>query len=99
MLDIFLIVHIVIAILLITVILLQKSSTDGLASLGGGGNSGVMTAKTAANFMTKLTVVLATLFLMNSILLANLSTKKHTSIIEQAQEEKKQDNDSLPVAQ
>jgi preprotein translocase subunit SecG len=100
MLDILLVVHIVIAILLISVILLQKSSTDGLGSLGGGGNSGFVTAKTAANFMTKLTIALAALFLINSIVLANLSTKKHTSIIEKIQEEQGQTGaqDSLPVA-
>jgi preprotein translocase subunit SecG len=82
MFDTLLAIHIIVAILLITVVLLQKSNTDGLASLtGGGGNSGFVNAKTAANFLTKLTIGLAVMFIVNSIVLAKLSTKSHTSVI------------------
>ncbi|MEY3196919.1 MAG: preprotein translocase subunit SecG [Pseudomonadota bacterium] len=85
MLDILLVVHAVIALLLIAVILMQKNSGDGLAGLGssgGGNNMGVVTARTAANFMTKTTVVLATAFIINSLILANLSNKsgKHSRV-------------------
>ncbi len=100
MIDILLVVHIIVAILLIAVILLQKSSTDGLGSLGGGSNTGFVTARTAARFLTRTTMFLAGLFIINSLVLANLSTKKHTSIIEKMEQEQ-QDNkskDSLPVA-
>jgi preprotein translocase subunit SecG len=99
MFDILLMVHLIIAALLITVVLLQKTSSDGLGSLGGGGNSGFVTARTAANFMTKLTIFLAAAFFINSIILANLSTKRHTSIIDKIEAEEKKSETSLPVAQ
>lgn len=75
MLNILLVVHIVVAVLLIVVILLQRSSTDALAGLGGGNNMGVVTARSAANFMSRMTVILAIAFMVNSLILANLSNK------------------------
>lgn len=96
MLDILLVIHIVIAVLLVTVILLQKTSADGLGSLGG--NSGFVSAKTAANFLVKITVVLASLFIINSLILANLSTKKHKSILEEVIKDQKQQDSSVPIA-
>lgn len=102
MLDILLVVHIVISVLLIIVILLQKNNSDGLAGLGGsGGNMGLVTARTAANFFTRITVFLAILFMSNSLLLANLSNKGHkeagiTDRLESS--ETKKDNKPLPIA-
>ena len=90
MLNIFLVVHIVISVLLISVILLQKNSSDGLAGLAGGNNTGVVSARSAANFFVKITVFLAVLFMANSLLLANLSNKTHKTsrITEQLEKEK-----------
>lgn len=74
--NILLVIQVVTSILLITVILIQKSSSDGLSGLsGGGGGGGLVTARAAANFFTKATVVLATIFMLNALALANLSTK------------------------
>jgi len=75
MLNILLVVHVVVAILLITVILLQRNSADALAGLGGGNNMGVVSARGAANFMTRMTVILAIAFMGNALVLANLSNK------------------------
>ncbi|NDB83001.1 MAG: preprotein translocase subunit SecG [Alphaproteobacteria bacterium] len=75
MLNILLIIQIVISILLVTVILIQRTGSDSLSGLSGGGNTGAMSARSAANFLTYTTVILAMLFLLNSILLANLSSK------------------------
>ena len=87
MLDILIIVQIVVAILLIAVILLQKTGADSLSGLSGGGNTGVVSARAAANFLTRTTVILATIFIANSIILANLSTKPKESVIEQVAKE------------
>lgn len=71
-----LIVHIILAILLIGSILLQKS--DG-GALGIGGNSdNLMSSRSAGNFLTKFTAVLAFLFIITSISLT-LINKKDTS--------------------
>jgi preprotein translocase subunit SecG len=78
MMDILLFIHVVVALLLITVILLQQSGSDGLSGLGGssGGNMGLVSARSAATFLTRVTVVLAAIFLINAIVLANLSARK-----------------------
>jgi len=71
-----LIVHIILAILLIGSVLLQKS--DG-GALGIGGNSdNLMSSRSAGNFLTKFTAVLAFLFIITSISLT-LVNKKDTS--------------------
>ncbi|MES2215137.1 MAG: preprotein translocase subunit SecG [Pseudomonadota bacterium] len=90
MLDILLVTQIVVAVLLIIVILLQKTGSDGLSGLGGGGGAGggLVTARAAANFLTRATVLLAAIFMVNAIALANLSGKKqnHSNISKQLEE-------------
>ena len=73
MFNTLLFIHLVIAILLIVVILLQRTSADGLSGIGGSGNMGLVSGRSVANFMTKTTIVLATVFFCNAIILANLS--------------------------
>ncbi|WP_341754635.1 preprotein translocase subunit SecG [Candidatus Tisiphia endosymbiont of Dioctria rufipes] len=100
MMNILLFVHIVIAILLIIVILMQKTGNDGLSGMSGGsGNMGVVTGRTVANFLTKTTVVLATLFIINAIILANLSSQRNLGIIKKIEQvNDKQEESSLPIA-
>lgn len=97
MLDILLIVQIVISLLLVTVILLQRTGADSLSGLSGGGTSGVVSAKTAANFLSKTTIILATLFMVNSIILANLSSKPKNPIVNNIIEEAKEATDAPTV--
>lgn len=66
-----LIVQALIAIAMITVILMQRSEGGGLA--GGGSPSGMMSARGAADFLTRSTAILASLFVALSILLAALA--------------------------
>ncbi|MGX6959928.1 MAG: preprotein translocase subunit SecG [Rickettsia endosymbiont of Pentastiridius leporinus] len=99
MMDILLLVHITIAILLIIVILMQRSGSDGISSMGGSGNMSVVSAKTVGNFLTKSTMILGSLFLINAIVLANLSSKKKPDLVSTINEvEEDQANNSLPIA-
>ena len=66
-----LIVQALIAVAMITVILMQRSEGGGLA--GGGSPSGMMSARGAADFLTRSTAILASLFVALSILLAALA--------------------------
>ncbi|CDO38540.1 MULTISPECIES: preprotein translocase subunit SecG [Novosphingobium] len=61
-----------IAAALVGVILMQKSEGGGLG-VGGGSPSGLMSARGAANFLTRATSVLAALFVVLSIILAALA--------------------------
>jgi preprotein translocase subunit SecG len=67
-----LILHAVIAASLVIVILMQRSEGGGLGM--GGSPSGLMSARGAADFLTRATAVLATLFVLSSIFLAVLAT-------------------------
>ena len=79
-------VHILLALLLIGVILLQqgKGATAG-AAFGSGASSTVFGARGSASFLTRLTAILAVLFFSNSLLLAYLygQTTKSTSLLDQ----------------
>lgn len=103
MLNILLVVHLVVCSLLIAVILLQKNKGDALAGLAANsGGSGLVSARGAANFLSRITVILAILFMGNSLILANLSGKSNkSSEIEKHLEKKedtKNDNKSIPMA-
>ena len=67
-----LVVHTLIALALVGVILVQRSEGGGLG-IGGGGPAGLMTARGAANLLTRSTTILAALFISTSIILAVLS--------------------------
>lgn len=71
MMTFLLVVHILLALALIGVILMQRSEGGGLGMGGGGG--GFMTARGQANLLTRTTAILATLFIGTSIVLAILS--------------------------
>ncbi len=63
-----LVVHAIIAAALVTVILMQRSEGGGLTT--GGSPSGLMSARGAANFLSRATAVLAGTFIAFSIVLA-----------------------------
>lgn len=75
-----LVVHALIAAGLVTVILLQRSEGGGLGM--GGSPSGLMSARGAADFLTRATSVLATMFVVFSIILAVLAAAGKTSRID-----------------
>jgi preprotein translocase subunit SecG len=67
-----LIVQTLIAAAMVAVILMQRSEGGGLGV--GGSPSGLMSARGAADFLTRATSILATLFVTLSIVLAGLAT-------------------------
>src|SRR5688500_8554709 len=66
-----LVVQTIVAASLVIVILMQRSEGGGLGV--GGSTSGLMTARGAADFLTRATAILATLFVVLSIALAGLA--------------------------
>lgn len=67
------VIQAIVAALLVTVILMQKSEGGGLGT--GGSPAGLMSARGAADFMTRLTAILATIFVVLSITLAALAAR------------------------
>jgi preprotein translocase subunit SecG len=84
MIILLLVVHILVAISLVGVILLQKSE-GGALGMGGGGMSGFMTGRSTANLLTRTTAILALLFMLTSLSLVwfNNRDRAPRSIIEQ----------------
>jgi preprotein translocase subunit SecG len=77
--NIILTIHLILALLLISAVLMQRSEGGGLGSTGGS-DGGLMSGRSAATAMTKLTWFFALAFLLTSITLtvisANESSKK-----------------------
>lgn len=71
------VVQAIVAAALVAVILLQRSEGGGLGM--GGNPSGLMSARGAADFMTRATSILATLFVALSITLAAVAVSATSS--------------------
>ncbi len=72
------IIHFIVTILLMIVILLQSSKGGGLAGVfgGGGGMGAVFGGRGAASFLSKVTTVLAALFLGLALLISYIDKGK-----------------------
>lgn len=91
--TVLLIAQVIIVASLIGVILMQPSAQDGFTG-SSNTSTGFMSGRAQANIMTKLTSILATLFIVNSLVLAYLATQNRDSddiidTITQEQEEPK----------
>ncbi len=94
--NVILIVHLLLALGLIGVVLLQRSEGGGLGMGGGGG--GAMTGRAAATALGKLTWILAIAFICTSITLTVLAAQKAsgTSVIDRLGGEPSQTEESAP---
>lgn len=72
-----LVVQAVVAAILVTLILMQRSEGGGLGV--GGSSSGLMTARGQADFLTRATAFSAVAFVGLSILLAGLATQQRST--------------------
>ena len=73
MLTVILVIHLMLALALTGVILVQKSE-GGALGMGGGGMGGFMSGRSAANLLTRTTAILAACFFLTSIALALIAT-------------------------
>jgi len=91
-----LIIDIILALLLIGLVLLQKSE-GGALGLGVSQDSFV-SSRSASSFLTKATAVIAVLFIITSISLTIISKEKisSTSVLEIVEEEKDSSEPEIP---
>ena len=84
MTTIVLVIHLILAIALVAVVLLQRSEGGGLGIGGGGG--GLISVRGTANLLTRVTAVIAVVFMATSLTLAILAGygKKAGSILDTA---------------
>ncbi len=79
--NVFLVIHLLLALAMIGVVLLQKSEGGGLGIGGGGGGGGsggmggFLSGRGSANLLTRATAVLAGLFMISSLGLTILANQ------------------------
>ena len=76
--NIILVLNVILAILLVVIILLQRSE-GGALGLGASQDS-FISSRSAGGFLTKATAVIATLFIITSISLTIISKKEFSSL-------------------
>ena len=91
-----LIIDIILAVLLIGVILLQKSEGGALGI--GASQDSFISSRSAGNALTKATAIIATLFIITSISLTIISKEEFssTSVLEKVEEEKDSSEPEIP---
>ena len=94
--NLILILNIILAILLIGVILLQRSEGGALGL--GISQDNFISSRSAGSFLTKTTAILAALFIITSISLTIISKgeSSSTSVLEKVEEEKDSSEPEIP---
>ena len=94
--NIILILNIILAILLVVIILLQKSEGGALGI--GASQDSLISSRSAGNFLTKTTAVLAAIFIVTSVILTILSRDKipSTSVLEKIEENQDMSEPEIP---
>jgi preprotein translocase subunit SecG len=79
MTTVLLLIHVMIAVAMVGVILLQRSEGGALGIGGGGGGGGFMTGRSAGNALTKTTAILAACFFATSLTLSIMASQHRGS--------------------
>ena len=85
MVQVLLIVHLILAIALVGIILVQRSE-GGALGIGGGNMGGLMTTRGSASLLTRATAIIAACFICTSLLLAiwSSATRAPSSVLDRA---------------
>lgn len=89
--NILLVIHLLVAIGVIALVLIQQGKgADAGAAFGGGASSTVFGSQGSGSFLTRATGILATIFFITSLSLAYLSVQdiNQTSVVDTATEQK-----------
>jgi len=94
--NLILVLNIILAILLVIVILLQKSEGGALGI--GASQESFISSRSAGNFLTKVTAIIATLFIITSISLTIMAQKEisTSSVLEKVEEEQDPSEPQIP---
>ena len=94
--NVFLTIHLILAIFLVIIILLQRSEGGGLGL--GSSNTGLVSSRSAASALTRLTWLVSIAFIVTSISLTIVSAKKSSdqSIIKNILQSEGDDDIVLP---
>ncbi|MBK8175904.1 MAG: preprotein translocase subunit SecG [Rhodospirillales bacterium] len=78
MINVLLVIHLLVAVSLVGIVLLQRSEGGALGIGGGGGGmGGFLSGRSTANLLTRSTAILAAVFIITSLGLARLAGGHH----------------------
>ena len=102
--NVIVVVHVLIALAIIGLVLLQHGKGADMGSgFGGGASSSLFGATGSANFLSRTTAVLATLFFISSLGLAYVATSRPKegggTVMDRATSQKKQEQSVKPAAE
>ena len=97
--NIILVLNVIFAVLLVIVILLQKSEGGALGL--GVSQDNFMSSRSASSFLTKATTILATLFIITSLALTIISNKRlpTQSVLEKIEQKQDSTEPEIPESQ
>lgn len=79
MYKVILVVHIMAALALIGIVLVQRSSSDGMGLSGSSSSSNFLSGRAAANFASRTTAILAFIFIATSLVLGIITARSHVT--------------------
>ena len=101
--NVAIVVHVLVAIAIIGLVLLQHGKGADMGSGFGGGASGSLFGATgSANFLSRTTAVLATIFFVLSLVLAYIATKKPVEpggVMDAVRQQQTQKSEKKPAAE
>jgi len=97
--NLILIINVVLAVLLVFLVLLQKSEGGALGI--GASQESFISSRSAGNFLTKATAIIATLFIITSISLTILSKEQISteSVLEKIEEKQDPSEPQIPKSE
>jgi preprotein translocase subunit SecG len=96
--NVVLVIHLIIAVALVGLILLQRSEGGGL--VGGGGNMSGVAPRAQADVLTKTTGILAACFMVTSLVLVVLANNRNeSSLVEQLAAQPAAETSETPPAE
>lgn len=106
--EVVLVIHLMLAIALVITVLLQQSE-GGALGIGGGGQGSMMTGRSAANMLTRMTTIIVGCFFVTSLILAWIAKQDAAStsvldapapagVIETVPEVPQEDTSQVPVS-
>ena len=97
--NLILVINVILAILLVIVVLLQKSEGGALGI--GVSQDSFISSRSASNFLTKATAIIATLFIITSVLLTIISREEMptSSVLEKIEEKQDLSEPQIPKSE
>ena len=94
--NILLVINIILAVILVFLVLIQKSEGGALGI--GASQESFVSSRSAGNFLTKPTAIIATLFIITSILLTIISKEQISteSVLEKVEEKQDPSEPQIP---